>query len=736
VCCVMRVMQRIRGLSGRGGRSLATALAVGVALVCAGSQTAARAVEPSPPPGAPAVESAPSSLVGLDPELPASVIAASAIPGSHWTPENAIYGTASRNDIAIKGAGGTTIRVDEIYPTTASGAAAKGPFPVLLTMTPYGKGQGGSTSPGSAASPGGASATGGPDNYLAQRGYIEVVEDVRGTGDSNGSWGLFDPVQQRDAIKVLDWAAHIPHSDGRVGTYGPSYLGIDQLLLAGAVGPHSPLKAIFPMVSANDIYRDTSFMGGLLDFEFSETYLGLTGGLNTTNPITDTASDPTMLTDLESIEADHANGLATYHAATTANILTGGDEAYDGSYWQARNPQNILARVVANHIPAYLIGGEFDIFQNGEPLNYTELQNAWDGRSVTAPMRPGQPTTGRYQLIVGPWEHLNGSSVDVDPLELEWFDTWLKHEHTGMAATSTPLHYYDLGSGQFDETSTYPFTGATPTRLYFGPSGTLTTSAPSSSGTSQTLPVSTPTPVSGVLGTILGSAPIGTLRTLTRPDSVASGALPTGDTLVWSPTGVPCGRSIDQWSMGGISVPAGEAGLLAPCASDDQATQLGPWAITYTTAPLTQPETVAGPIDATVYASATTSQTELVAELEDVTPDGASYPLTEGALLGSLRAVNKSRSWSPGGVTVLPYHPYTEASAKPVTPGTVTEYQIQLFPTLATIAAGDSLRLTLSTTDTPHLTPLPEDLPKLAGGVYSIARTPSAPSSLNVELLK
>ena len=151
-------------------------------------------------------------------------------------------------------------------------------------MTPYGKGQGGSSSPGSASTASSGAATGGADNYLAQRGYIEVVEDVRGTGDSHGSWGLFDPIQQQDAIQVLDWAAHLPHSDGRVGTYGPSYLGIDQLLLAGAVGPHSPLKAIFPMVSANDIYRDTSFMGGLLDFEFDETYLGLTAGTNTSQP--------------------------------------------------------------------------------------------------------------------------------------------------------------------------------------------------------------------------------------------------------------------------------------------------------------------------------------------------------------------------------------------------------------------------------------------------------------------
>jgi hypothetical protein len=672
-------------LPPRHDRLRVRALALGVIVcACAGITSAsALAVEPSPPPGAPAVESAPSSLVGLSPQLPPGVISASAAADSHWTPEQAVYGSASTNDIAVKGAGGTTIRVNEIYPTTASGQPAKGPFPVLLTMTPYGKGQGGSSTPGSAATPSSGSATGGADNYLVQRGYIEIVEDVRGTGDSNGSWGLFDPIQQRDAIKVLKWAAHLPHSNGRVGTYGPSYLGIDQLLLAGAVGKHSPLKAIFPMVPANDIYRDTSFMGGLLDFEFAETYLGLTGALNTVNPLGDTASDPTLLSDLASIETDHA-------------------------YWQARNPQNVLARVAANRIPAYMVGGEFDIFQNGEPLNYAELQNAWAQRSTTAPMQSGQRTTGRYQLIVGPWEHLNGSSVNVDPLELEWFDTWLKGEQTGMARTPTPLHYYDLGSGTFTETSTYPFTASSPTRLYFGAGGALTPSAPPASGTS--------------------SSPIPGLPLPSLPAA-------TGDTIVWSPSGVPCGRPIDQWSMGGLSVPAGSAGFLAPCATDDRLAQTGPWATSYTSTPFTHATTLAGPVTATVYASATTSETQLAAELEEVTPDGTSYPLTEGALLGSLRAVNAGRSWTAGGMTVLPYHPYTQASAKPVSPGTMIEYQIQIFPTLVTIASGDSLRLTLSTTDTPHLTPLPPELPNLLGGVYTIGRTADAPSSLTFETL-
>lgn len=668
--------------------------AAGTAAITLGALVAsalpATASVPSPPPGAPAVESAPASLVGANPQLPPSVLAASAAPGSHWSPERPIYGTASINNIPVQGAGGTTLRVDEIYPTLANGAPAPGPFPVLLTMTPYGKGQGGSSSPGSASSSSSSSPTGGPNNYLVQRGYIEVVMDVRGTGNSGGQWGLFDPIQQRDAIDVVNWCAHLAHSDGKVGTYGPSYLGINQLLLAGSIGPHSPLKAIFPMVAANDIYRDTAFMGGLVDFEFSETYLGLTGALNEVNPVTDTASDPQLLKSLAATELDHTSGLASYHAASELNVLGGGSQAYDGTYWQQRNPANLLANIVANRIPAYLVGGEFDIFQNGEPLNYAGLQNAWAHRRVGGPMAPGQRVTGRYQLIDGPWEHLNGSSVNVNRLELEWFDTWLKGEHTGMAHTPTPLHYYNLGTGRFEETTTYPFSGAAPTTFSFGPGGTL------------------------------------------RRGPAPAAAAPTS--IAWSPSGSPCGRPVDQWAMGAASVPTGSAGVLAPCASADNASQLGPQQTTYTTAPFSTAATLAGPLTATVYATSTTPETELVAEVEVVTPNGTSYPLTEGALLGSLRAVDPARSWSPRGVTVYPYHPYTLASAKPVVPGKVTKYQIQIFPTLATIPKGDRLRVTIATADTPHLVPLPQQLPQLAGGVYAIQQDAAFPSSLTVEL--
>lgn len=93
----------------------------------------------------------------------------------------------------------------------------------------------------------------------------------------------------------------------------------------------------------------------------------------------------------------------SFQGAMAANLATGGDLTYEGPYWMARNPMTMLKRIVDNDIPAFLTGGWYDLFQRGEPLNYSGLQNAYAGRPVTAPMRPNQRLTGRYQLLMGPW---------------------------------------------------------------------------------------------------------------------------------------------------------------------------------------------------------------------------------------------------------------------------------------------------------------------------------------------
>jgi hypothetical protein len=157
--------------------------------------------------------------------------------------------------------------------------------------------------------------------------------------------------------------------------------------------------------------------------------------------------------------------------------------------------------------------------------------------------------------------------------------------------------------------------------------------------------------------------------------------------------------------------------------------------LTYTPDPFASPTVLGGPIDATIYATSTTKDAEWVATVEDVAPNGASTPLTAGALLGSFRSVAAGKSWyAPDGMPLLPYHPYTQASATPVTTGSVTRFDVEVFPTVAMLAPGHRLRLTITTSDTPHLAPTPAQLANLAGGAYQVQRNAAAASFVELPL--
>ena len=631
---------------------------------------------------------------GATPDPIDEAIAASAATGHHWAPEAPTYGVHWQRHVPVRMADGTVLDAEIASPADlTTGAPAAGHFPVLLTQTPYGKDTAGLAN----------SSAIGPDTYFVKRGYIDVAVDVRGTGASGGTFTLFDPQQTADGVAMVKWAARLPHSSGKVGLHGASYLGIDQMLTAGAIGRHSPLKAIFPIVSANDIYRDTAFMGGIPDGEFDAAYIGaLLPVVNLLNPIVALLEDPVDLLARAAVLLQHAKNSLDYNARWTLTTYFGGPDSYDTPAWHVRSPGYVLSKIVANRIPAYLVGGEYDLFQRGAPMNYAGLQNAWAGRPVNAPMVPGQRVTGRYQLWDGPYTHLTGAiGTFVDRVELEWFDTWLRGEHTGMAQTSTPLHYYDLGTNHYANTTTYPIAGTHPRTYYF--SGARSGSAWSQND--------------------------GTLTTAKPTSSTGS------DSVHWLPVGSSiCDRSVDQWAAGAMSLVTSRFPKPVPCFDDDRLGQVGRNALTYTTKPFTHARTLAGPIAATVYASANRTETQWVVNVEDVAPDGTSKPLTQGALIGSARTLERSRSWRVDGDLVMPYHPYTKATAVPVRRGAVTRYDIEVFPTYSTLAAGHRLRVTINTTDFPHLLPTPLQLAKLFGGIYEVQRTTSAPSSITVPL--
>src|SRR4051812_17733639 len=98
-------------------------------------------------------------------------------------------------------------------------ADGAGPFPAILMRTPYNK-------TGSA----------GPANFFASHGYVVVVQDVRGKFASEGQFRVYEG-DATDWTDVFDWVGAQPWSTKRIGTFGCSYLGEQQIIAAQARHP-------------------------------------------------------------------------------------------------------------------------------------------------------------------------------------------------------------------------------------------------------------------------------------------------------------------------------------------------------------------------------------------------------------------------------------------------------------------------------------------------------------------
>ncbi|MDV3123659.1 CocE/NonD family hydrolase [Mycobacterium sp. 21AC1] len=599
-----------------------------------------------------------------------------------WTPGPARYGVGVHHNVAVRTSDGTVLRADIHYPTVPeTGAPAAGPFPVLLSITPYGK----------KAPPPAAQIGGGATRFLIRRGYIEVMADVRGTGASGGSFEMLGVEQVQDGVDLVNWAAKLPNSNGRVGMFGISYLAINQLLTAAAVGPDSPLKAVFPVMAANDFYRDVVTMGGVPHMRTVRAYGAVYSLLNVVNPALEFVRRG-------SHERPRAGGVAavrqrgrdqrTYFRTMTNDAAAGGDTAFDGPFWDTMRANDVLPKIAQNQVAVFLVGGWHDAFQRGAPLNYTVLQNAAAGRPVNSPMEPGQPVSERFQLMMGPWYHVSDlDGMHLNALQLRWFDRWLK-DSADAAVTGPPARFQAIGSRSWFHTREYPFPEAKPTRLYLGHGGDLT-DEPAADMTEAPLRYTARGPISG--------------------------------------------RSLEQWSLGMGSFMVSRTGRQIRYDLDNSRLQRE--ALTYTTGAFTSAQLVAGPVTLTLHASANTSETLWVAYLDDVSPDGVSRPLTQGALLGSHRRLDADATWYlPDGTVWRPQHLSTRAAVQPVVPGELTRYDVEVFPTAALIEPGHRLRLTLTTYDFPHLVPTKPARAVLAGGVYQVREGGDSPSSLLVPL--
>jgi putative CocE/NonD family hydrolase len=610
---------------------------------------------------------------------------------------------------------GATLRGDVYYPTNSDGDIQDGQYPVILTVSPYHDKTQDERDRGGAA--------------FVDFDYIHAIFDVRGTGSSDGAFEFLGPREQEDYGELIHWAGDLPRSNGNVGMYGASYMGINQYLAARAAGPNSPLKALFPRITGVDTYRNVWFPGGL----FNEVFNAFLFGSTTAGPLVDPIADADDMYNedfIDMMEGRLAGGLQS-GIPNLVGSQFGTGRAYREDYWRARAHEYALPAIVEYDIPVFHYTGWFDIFQPGSCQVYTQLQNLWAGRPQFAAMEPNQPVTGRYQSVVGPYFHATIPQPTVFELARLWFDRFLKRKQNGIDKTETPLHIFQVYGNRWVDAATWPLPDTTVETYYLG---------------------------GGTTGTAEHSLNDGWLRTGKPATTHGS------DTLPWRPTSNPCSRATNEKNAGLLASPGVLFGISegAPPPCDNENRGFETTALAYTSEPFERGRDLAGPISATVFARATSDNTSWVLSLSQVAPDGSSRQLAYGALLGSFRELNEERSWylpadesrpsdapgkqshaSRGGrrdtpgppesedLLVRPLHDYTRRTETPIGPGEVERYDVLLTPILARIHPNHRLRLTIRTT-APWAEPFVKDVDDLVGGIYHIQRNRINASHLNI----
>jgi putative CocE/NonD family hydrolase len=294
-------------------------------------------------------------------------------------------------NVAIPMSDGVTLRANITLP--APGVRV----PTVLTVTGYNKDVANPT--GTNCAPG--QGISGSDPNMVTAGYAVMTVDDRGTGASGGVWDSWGARTQQDYKEVLDWIQRQPWSDGKVGMYGGSYMGITSLLVAEAeaarvaAGKPRAVDTVWADVPMADAYRDVTFHGGAVDSGFIPLWLGLTTALSDLPPST-TTSDPSGSL---SIYAQHlANGFS-FAGQKILDTTTGGDSAYDGPFYRLRSP---VERIASLKIPVAWTGGWWDIFQRGEPLLYERMTGSPDKVWFQTPNYHGAPNaTAWAQMGIG-----------------------------------------------------------------------------------------------------------------------------------------------------------------------------------------------------------------------------------------------------------------------------------------------------------------------------------------------
>ncbi|HEX3901185.1 MAG TPA: CocE/NonD family hydrolase [Mycobacteriales bacterium] len=526
------------------------------------------------------------------------------------------------------------------------------------------------------------------DSSLTAAGFNVVTWDDRGTGSSDGTWGVWNHRTQQDYAEELKWIEKQPWQNGKIGTTGTSYLAITSLLVAETGDPH--VKAVFANYPMADAFRDVTYFGGELDSTFMPFWFGFTQATSTMVPTQllqgDVGTAPAITLGHRLLRGAGAVGAAAIvNAALLDEKNNGLNSPYDDAAFKYSSPATRASKI---HAAVFWVGGWYDIFQRGEPYLWHALTGTPKGGKVWV-----QGAT-YHGGAIPQWSSL-GYGPTEESTEVAWFQHYLDGTHNQFGASSaahhvSPINLWEVGANHWGRYSSWPLPGTKWTSSYL--------SAAKS-------------------GSSLNSLNDGSL-TSAAGQATGSSAMP------FEPVGSLCDRGDAQWSAG-IT-----AGL--PCTTNETLAETG--TLTFTTAPLEQPMHIAGPITLNLWATLSRPDASLYAAVTDVSSTG-SQEISSGGLDAQFRALDQAKTWrDSAGQVILPYHPFTKASLEPVPAGKPELYRIEIYPTDTTIAAGDRLRLVVGTANTPGFVVPVDRLTQMLGGTVTVLSSGSHRSSLLLPL--
>ena len=475
---------------------------------------------------------------------------------------------------------GVTLRADIYRPRS------EGKFPVLLQRTPYDKQN--SMAFGMKA---------------AAKGYVVVIQDVRGRYTSDGDWYVFKH-ESEDGYDTVEWAAALPFSDGRVGMFGGSYVGATQMLAAIAHPPH--LAGICPVVTASNYHNGWTYQGGAFEQWFNESW---TSGLaqDTLNRLVKANTNARKgenvlplsrypLFNRHLSEDEMMPAVAPYFL----DWLSHPD--YD-DYWKRWSIEENYASI---QVPALTVAGWYDIFQGGALKNYEGMLTRAGNEAARKNQRllvmiGGHAGSGRKigDVDFGP----AAAEYNEDEVTLHWYD-YLFYGEQNHFATRKPVRIFVMGKNAWRDEDEWPLARAKETKYFLSS----------------------------------GSATAGVLAAEAAPGKGS-------ESYVYDPMN-------PAPTVGGPL--CCDAEHLAAGPQDQRPVEARADVLSFSTPALAEDTEVTGPVTLQLYASSSAVDTDFTAKLVDVWPNGYAQNLTEGILRASYRdSESKPQPLKPGEVYPL-----------------------------------------------------------------------------------